>query len=591
MQIPRPIIEEVRERTDIVEVIGRFVTLRARGNSHVGLCPFHQEKTPSFHVIRSKQIFHCFGCGEGGDVFKFLEKVQGLSFIEALKELAGPAGVTIEERELSQDERTRLRRRASLHDACEAAAAWFHNTLLTRPEAATARDYLRDRGVTLETVERFRLGFAPGRWTGLLDHLHREGISPELAIRAGLAKRNEARGSTYDLFRDRVIVPICDRRDRPIAFGGRILEGEGPKYINSPETEVYDKSSTLFGLGQARPAIQRRDRVIVVEGYFDVISLVQAGFPETVAACGTALTERHLEQLRRLTSTVIALFDGDEAGLRAAEKSLPLFLAAGLEPRHLELPGGQDPDDFVRAEGPEAFEARLAVARPLAELVVERVAKRHGKTPGGRQRASEELIPLLRQMPQVMRADMLRRTADVVGVREGVLREMLGRGREAAPPPRAGARGARWVGNAELNRLLWLLLHLPEQTAPLIAGITDPSIVTERADVGRVILRLLEGRPLPALLDEIDDPDVERVLRHVAAQEGFCEPEQAEAMTRQILARLERRALEGRLSALRQRIKDQERVGTPESLRALLAEQAQLQKRVHALMPLVRASV
>ncbi|MCB9741155.1 MAG: DNA primase [Alphaproteobacteria bacterium] len=592
MQIPRDIIDEVRNRTDIVEVIGQFVTLRSKGNSHQGLCPFHQEKTPSFNVLRNKQIFHCFGCKEGGDVFSFLMKIKGLSFVEAVKELAGPAGITIEERELSPQERANVRRRASLHDACEAAAEFFHATLLTKPVAAGAREYLKGRGIELEAVKRFRLGFAPEGWTHLLDHLHGEGIAPELAVRAGLAKRNERRGSTYDVFRDRIIIPITDHRDRPIAFGGRLMSGEGPKYINSPETEIYEKSKTLYGLSQARPAIQRRDRALVVEGYFDVISLAVAGFPEAVATCGTALTPDHLEQLRRLTGTVIALFDGDEAGQRAADRALPIFLDKGMEARHLALPDKLDPDEFVRERGVEAFEALLDDSRPLVEIVVSRAARRHGTTPGGRQRAVEEVMPMLRKMPDVMQSDMLRQVANLLGVREAVLRERFGRP-ERPPPPMhpEGGGGARWVGNVELNRLLWLLIHLPAETVPLMSQVSDPTIVTDRPDVAKTILRLMEGKPLPTVLDETEDPDLQRVLRHVAAQEGFCAPEQAGPMTRQVLARLERRAIEGQLSDLRRRISDQGQSSDPGRLRALLSRKVELQRRLHELMPLVSASV
>jgi DNA primase len=473
MQIPRALIDEIRERTDIAEVIGQAVTLRSQGGRSVGLCPFHQEKSPSFHVLRDKQIYHCFGCKESGDVFTFLMKTQGLSFTEAVKELAGPAGITLEERQLDPKERAKMQARASLHDACAFAAEWFHTNLLSRPEGLAAREALKARGCGVETWKRFRLGYAPDRWTGLLDHLQSRGVPPELAIRAGLARRNEQRGSAYDFFRDRLMIPILDRRDRPIAFGGRILSGEGPKYINSSETEIYEKSSTLYGLSLGRAAIQRKDRVIVVEGYFDAISLAQAGFEEVVATCGTALTEGHLEQIRRLTTTVIALFDTDEAGKRAAERALPMFFGVGVEPRHLELPGAKDPDEYVQKNGAAAFEQRLSSARSLVEVVIGWSAQRHGSTPAGRQRSVTEILPLLLQMPPIQREAAVARAAGLLGVGELALRELIGRRRDDTSPP--GWDQAKICGQRRAESALVAAHPFPPRDRPGALGHPRPA--------------------------------------------------------------------------------------------------------------------
>lgn len=581
MQLPRAVIDEIRERTDIVDLVGQTVTLRGRGNSFTGLCPFHQEKTPSFHVLRHKQIYHCFGCKESGDVFTFLMKTQGLSFAEAVKELAGPAGVTLEEKQLSPEELHRIRGRASLHDACEAAAEWFHTNLMTRPEGADARTYLKGRGITTDTIRRFRLGYAPDRWTGLTDHLQTRGLTVDLCVQAGLSRRNAERGTAYDFFRDRVMIPILDRRDRPIAFGGRLMQGEGPKYINSSESDIYEKSMALFGLSHARAAIQRKDRIIVVEGYFDVISVSQAGFEEVVATCGTALTAGHLQALRRLTTTVIALFDSDEAGLRAAERALPMFLEAGVEARHLELPGAKDPDEYIVKFGGPAFEERLAASRPLLELVVSRLAARHGSSPGGRQRAVQEVLPLLRKLPPVQRSDLLVKSADLLGVREAVLRELLGR--DGAEAPGRAPTANRFVGTPELNRLIWLLLHYPQVTAPALLAVPDPSTVTDREDLGFAIHQLLQGQPLAAVLEQLPDPDLQRLLGGIAAREGLCGPEQAPAMVQEVLARLELRAVNNRLYTVRQELSACDPNLDRARYLALLSERANLQRRREAL--------
>lgn len=582
MQIPRALIDEIRERTDIAEVIGQAVTLRSQGGRSVGLCPFHQEKSPSFHVLRDKQIYHCFGCKESGDVFTFLMKTQGLSFTEAVKELAGPAGITLEERQLDPKERAKMQARASLHDACAFAAEWFHTNLLSRPEGLAAREALKARGCGVETWKRFRLGYAPDRWTGLLDHLQSRGVPPELAIRAGLARRNEQRGSAYDFFRDRLMIPILDRRDRPIAFGGRILSGEGPKYINSSETEIYEKSSTLYGLSLGRAAIQRKDRVIVVEGYFDAISLAQAGFEEVVATCGTALTEGHLEQIRRLTTTVIALFDTDEAGKRAAERALPMFLGVGVEPRHLELPGAKDPDEYVQKNGAAAFEQRLSSARSLVEVVIGWSAQRHGSTPAGRQRSVTEILPLLLQMPPIQREAAVARAAGLLGVGELALRELIGRRRDE--PARPAGIKPRFVGNAELNRLLWLLIHFPQETAPVLLAIPDPQIVTDHPEVGFVIHQLLDGVSLASLREDLADIDVKRLLGDIAMREGLCDRERAATMAAQIVARLEGKAVNERLSALQRELSACDPTLDRPRYLALLSEQQEMVRRKQELV-------
>ncbi len=548
--VDRDVIETIRERVDIVEVVRQVVTLRRRGNSWVGLCPFHQEKTPSFHVVPAKGIFHCFGCGEGGDVFKFVQKTRGLEFFEALKELAAVAGVTLPERELTPEQRRERRRRATLGEVVELACRFYQNVLLARPEGAPARAYLAERGMRPETIERYRLGFAPPGWTALLDHLHRQGVSPEMAVAAGLARERDDGRRRYDLFRNRIMVPIEDARGRVVAFGGRILPGPDvddrtPKYVNSPESPIYRKSKVLYGLPHARPAVQRTGRLLVVEGYFDVLSLHQAGFREAVATCGTALTADHVRVIRPLTDTVVALFDSDEAGLRAAERSLALFLEAGIEPRRLDIGEAKDPDDLVREGGPEALEAALQRSEPLFDLVLRRVIDRHGPTPGGRAAALGEVGPLLRHFQGAARAAAIARVAGMLGVPEEVVAEQA-RGvapRPATPEPR------RWVGSKQLNHLLWLLVHFPEETAPLLAA-TPPELVTDRLSVRRAIAMLLKGEELPAVIDAVDDPDLAHLLRVVAAREGLYEADRAAAAMRQILDRFELNRIKGELIQL-----------------------------------------
>ncbi len=540
--LPREVIEEIRERTDIADVVSTVVTLRRKGSSLMGLCPFHQEKSPSFSVVPSKGIYHCFGCQEGGDVFAFIQKTRGVSFFEAVKELGESVGIHVEERELSREERQRIRARASLHDVLRLAADWFHMSLVARPSGREALEYLNGRGTDRGTIERWKLGYAPDTWDGLLTHLHNEGVSADLAIRAGLARPSRNRqGSAYDLFRGRVIVPIEDGRGRVVAFGGRILpqydRDETPKYVNSPETPVYKKSSVLFGLPKARSAIQRRGRALIVEGYFDVISLHQAGFQEAIATCGTALTTEHLKALRPLTRAVVALFDADEAGQRAAERSLPLFVDAGIEARRLELGEAKDPDEFVQTEGPEALEAALDRSEPLLDLILRRAIARFGSTPGARRDSLAKVAPVLRKMDGPARRAAVSLVARRLHLLEHEVDEAAGTG-----PGSTGsvATPMRWTGSKHLNHLLWLLIHFPTQVIPVLTGPdVDPQLLTNHEGALQTIGRLIGGEALAVVQADLDDPDLQRVLRVAAARFGLYSEEEAAGAARQILTRLQ----------------------------------------------------
>jgi DNA primase len=599
MSIPRPIVDEIRARTDIVAVVGQVVTLKRQGRSWVGLCPFHTDRKPSFHVVPDKGIFHCFPCGAGGDVFSFLMKARGLSFVEAVKELAGPAGVPIEEREISPEERQRLAVKQDLYGVVEESCAFLHTLLLTAPEGAPGRAYLEQRGISLDTAIAYRLGYAPAAWDTLAGNLQRKRVPAALAIQAGVLKRSERTGGAYDVFRDRLVFPILDDRGRPVAFGGRILpaqpgraaKDEGPKYLNSPESPIYDKSRTLYGLSWGRTAIQRKGRVILVEGYFDAVSLWQAGFQEAVATCGTALTPHHAEQIRRLANTAIALFDGDEAGQRAATRSMGLFLDAGVEARRLDLGDAKDPDEFVQKHGAEAFEALLGRTEPLLELVVRRAVESEPPTPEGRARALRALVPTLQRLPDLVRGQMVTRAAGLLGLREEAVLDALRsapapatRASEAAPEPRPQA-AERWVPTRELSHALWLLVHHTALTAPLLAE-ADPDEICERREVLAAIVRIGEGTPLPEVLAD-SPPDVARVLQAVAAREELYTAEQAAPAMASILAKLALPRLEARVAALSRDI-DRADTADPTRYRALVHEVAALHARRRDLLARTR---
>ncbi|MHA1599729.1 MAG: DNA primase [Alphaproteobacteria bacterium] len=369
MAFPPEFLDEIRARVDLAGVVGRRVKLTRRGREHVGLCPFHNEKTPSFTVSGDKGFFHCFGCGEHGDVITFISRTEGLSFPETVERLAGEAGLPMPRE--TPGERAAARRRAGLIEVLEVVAAWFEVQLEARAGAA-ARAYLTGRGLRPETVSTFRLGFAPDRRGALREAMHAKGIDDDQLVEAGLIKRPEGGGAPRDYFFDRVIFPITDRRGRVIAFGGRAMGDSPAKYLNSPETPLFHKGHVLYNLARARQAAHDTGELIVVEGYMDVIALAQAGFPAAVAPLGTALTEQQIAELWRLTNEPILCLDGDEAGRRAAYRAALRALPAlrpGTSLRFAILPAGDDPDSLVRTQGSAAMRTLLDGARPLSEVL------------------------------------------------------------------------------------------------------------------------------------------------------------------------------------------------------------------------------
>src|SRR5688572_5012650 len=375
MRFPPAFLDDIRARIPISRVVGRAVSWdKRKSNPGRGdfwaCCPFHGEKTPSFHADDRKGRYHCFGCGVSGDHFKFLVDVEGLSFPDAVAELAAEAGIPLPERDA--DAERREAERTSLYDVMERAARFFE-AALHGPDGAKARAYLRDRGVAPEVQKRFGIGYAPASRNALKEHLAGAGIAPEQMIEAGLVIAGDDIPVSYDRFRDRVMFPIADSRGRTIAFGGRALAADAQaKYLNSPETPLFHKSAVLYNGHAARATLRKGGQVIAVEGYIDVIACVAAGFEATVAPLGTALTEDQLRLLWQMADEPILAFDGDEAGLKAAfraiDVALPL-LKPGKSLKFALLPEAQDPDDVVRKEGPEAFRKLLEAAKPLVDML------------------------------------------------------------------------------------------------------------------------------------------------------------------------------------------------------------------------------
>ena len=368
--IPREYIDEVVRRSDITEVVSSYVQLRHRGRTHTGLCPFHSEKTPSFVVYPETQSFYCFGCGAGGDVITFVRKINNLDYVEAVKMLAGRAGMPMPEED---DKAGRLRSRVLAINK-EAARFFYEQLNAENDDARAARAYWRGRGLSDSTIRRFGLGFAPHDFGALRRHLRTRGYTEEEMLASGLQKRSE-KGNVYDVFRGRVMTPIFDLRGNVIAFGGRVLGDEKPKYINSPETLVYKKSKAMFALNIAKKSASRR--YILCEGYMDVISLHQAGFDTAVAACGTALTPDQVRLLGEYADEVVLCYDSDEAGQKATARSLGLFAESPVKVSVLNIPGAKDPDEFIKKYGRERFEALLNGTSNAIEYKLAKVREKY----------------------------------------------------------------------------------------------------------------------------------------------------------------------------------------------------------------------
>jgi len=365
IRIPPEIIEEVKNTANIVEVIGEYVPLKRVGKNYVALCPFHDEDKPSFTVSEDKQIFHCFGCGIGGNVFTFLMRYKQCSFYEAVKEVAQHYGINISQIEISPEEETQLQHRKYLLALNQWAANFYHRFLLEHPLAERARDYFTKRGIKKETISDYLLGYAPPQWDTLTRLLQQKKIEFNLALESGLLVEKE--GRIYDRFRDRIIFPIFDAKGQVIAFGGRVLDESLPKYINSPETPIYKKGLNLYGYHVAKQWCHQEGKVLVVEGYFDLLSLHACGIKNVVATLGTALTPAQARLLKQLAPKVILLYDADAAGQKAAIRSLPLLLKEGLTVEILVLPVGDDPDSFIQREGMEVFLKFLNKAENLLD--------------------------------------------------------------------------------------------------------------------------------------------------------------------------------------------------------------------------------
>ncbi|MFV0438110.1 MAG: DNA primase [Desulfopila sp.] len=595
------IVARVKERADIVQIIGESVDLKKSGVRYLGLCPFHGEKTPSFSVHPGQQYFYCFGCGESGDVFSYMMKYHNLDFPSALKELAGRYGIALPEREQSPEQERQERLRKGMFEVTVRATELYSRYLHQAPQGAPARAYLQRRGIPEEVQQLFGLGYAPSTesagWDFLVKQLGEE-MQPA-ALEAGLLVRNE-RGRIYDRFRDRVLFPIYDLSGRPCGFGGRII-GEGqPKYLNSPESRIYTKSRLLLGLYQAKDAIRRKNQAIIVEGNFDLVSLVCHGCDNVVAPLGTALTREQLRLVKRFADNVVLLFDGDAAGITAAVRAVPHFLAEQVTGRVALLPDGHDPDTFVRAKGMAALERLLDSAESLPEFTFSQLVTEFGLTLDGKSRIVESLRPLAKAaVSPLQRTVIISHFADKLGLSAEQLDSLLDRPEQDQSPPQddenrvlANRREERGAPLSAAQRQLVSFMVLYPHFLPELAegGLRD----CLAGSVGEVVFlqlqRLLthneEMEPEDLLPELPEGPERALVAdlllsaRDEGDQESRKNPEEEAA---DLLHWLRRTSLQRSSDQLLKRIHEVQSSGDFAKLQPLLAEKQQIDRSLQEL--------
>ena len=546
--IPDEKVREVRERAPILEVISDYMSLRKSGANYQGLCPFHGEKSPSFNVNPSRGIFHCFGCGAGGNVVTFVMRMEGMAFPQAVKFLAKRVGVEIPERPLSRDEKRKVDEQEQLYEINALAGEFYRRVLEADEAGAAGRSYLERRGVDRDTAATYRLGFAPTGWDNLAKHLQRKGVTPEQAEKLGLLRKKEG-GGYYDTFRNRLLFTISDLHGRAIGFGGRVMDDSLPKYINSPESPIYRKSEVLFGLDLAKKGMREKGSAIIVEGYFDHLALFRAGYTNVVATCGTALTPGHLKLLRRYAERVYMLFDGDEAGQKATVRSMELFLEEAFPARVVEVPAGDDPDTFIGREGAAAFAPLLEGAAPIFEFFYRGLAKSLDiRGVEGKVAFVNEVAPrLLKIADPVERALYEKEICRTVGIEQGMLRNKVGVAAPAQrPQPKPELRNA---GTEEV--LLTLMVKFPEVVEKVRQHGADRLFGGAQLGVAEAILAQAPGElDLPQILERLESPEERSRLFSLFVEDAHLEDMNALKAFEQCRQALERGALKGGGKAL-----------------------------------------
>ncbi len=581
-RISQETIERVRNAADILDVVSRYVVLKRRGRNYFGLCPFHHEKTPSFSVAPEKEIYHCFGCGAGGNVFNFIMEYEKLSFVEAVKNLGDRYGIPVE---LSRDKGAQ-ELFSQLYELHLDAANFYHKQLLSDKGGKTLA-YLRERGLQETTIKQFKIGLAEDRWDALYKETKKAGYTPEVFDKSGLFSRSD-RGM-FDRFRGRIMFPIFNTAGKIIAFGGRALDpGDPAKYLNSPETPLYHKSDIFYGLHATREAIRKAGYAILVEGYMDFLQLYQAGIRNLIAASGTALTERHVSQIRKFAERVVLVYDGDQAGVNAAIRAGYLLYKGGIEPRILPLPEGLDPDDWIREKGAESFRAALDETLPVLKFHLT-VRKAAAMTGAERSRYIRDILSQIAGIPDgIVRDDLVRELSQELRIDELELVKQLQRERRGGRLPAEAdtaktAPADRFTSQVQKAQLeLVKVLAGPDREArQLVRDMVNLDLFTERLlkRLSELLMPLYDEIDYAAIIDHFETKeDRETVARILMEESPVLDPV---TTVRECVTVLSANPLKEKIRKARIKIREMEAAGKDPT--EIIFEVAQLQQELKNL--------
>lgn len=523
LNIPEDKLSEIRNAADIVDVISSRVILKKTGKDYSGLCPFHTEKTPSFTVSPAKQIFHCFGCGTGGNVFNFLMLYENMTFPEAVETLSRQYGIPLPSRKMTEKEKQQISQRQHLQEINRKVMDFYRDTLLKRPEGEHARRYLADRNTRREIIDKFSLGFAPGGWDSLVRFLKQHKIAMPMAEKAGLVAPRQS-GGYYDRFRNRVIFPIFDPTGEVVAFGGRVLDDAKPKYLNSPETPLYNKRRVLYGLHAAREKCRTEQSVFVVEGYFDLLSMHQFGIGNSVATLGTALTSEHVRRLKGYAKKAFLVFDSDEAGIKAAHRTTGIFIDEGMEAAVVLLPTGHDPDSFLFAFGVDEFFKIAEQALGLVDFQIQSAIERNGISLEGKIRIISELAkPLAQIADSAARSIYVRYLAEKIRVDETTVLEKIAGAQEMPKAvEKSSVPGSPTVDRFEA-RVIAMMLQYPDILGEIKKqGVLEHFEDKKLKSIGERILDIYphEAATVAEFINRLDDETHGRLVASICIEDA-----------------------------------------------------------------------
>lgn len=570
-------VEQVRQTANLVEIASQYTNLTRRGRKHVGLCPFHTEKTPSFSVDEDKQLYHCFGCGAGGDIFTFVMEKESLNFPEALEYLAERYNIKLPDRKRRPPGELRLEEQ--VYQLNEETLRLYRRNLLKSEDGSGARHYLQQRGVSKETIQKLRIGFALNSWDGLLRHFQRKQVSPALLEKAGLVLRRQSGDGFYDRFRGRVIFPIFSLSGKTLAFGGRTILDENPKYLNSPDTPVYTKGKVLYGLNFTKGDIRDKGEMILVEGYTDFLALYQAGVSNVAASLGTSLTEDQSGLALRFAPRMAICYDSDAAGRKAAGRAVVLGFEKGLQANVVELPKGHDPDSFMRENGVEAFHSLVEGSRPgLRYLIGNRLPAREVLSPEDKARTAREVIQDIAKIPDaIIRSEYIRQTGEILDIEEETLRAMIGRGRSGHGPAR------RLFFLPAEERLLQIVFEDSGIAATVFEEMeSDDYQGLQSGPVFQALAEFFRARKSPDLnriKNGLDAATFSALISILQADTPAGSLKEA----RECLFTLRQFSISCRVKNLKTKIQDMKMQGDPGDIPALLTEIMELNKHLYEL--------